>query len=785
MAELKKLGREIAQPNAPDLSGASKAFETLGNVGKSVTKTVVDYNKAIDEMQSASLYADVSFALKSDLINQSSPENIAQGNAAQRYLQYSAQTIEGALANAPRGHVQTLGEKLKSVAQHNALALMRQERDYTFKKSKETTDIALEAATDNYKDASATGNAEAKQAAHEEISKLYDNGIALGMYGEKNKVDGLKALRQTDIVERWKKRGENDALAGPGVVEKAEADIAENFPEEGVTNEERLLALQAYSQGKGVVLTREQALKAINAGRVNLDILKGIITIPDQIYQHDLTALQGTQAEINLWKHQNKSIKTNDKLAKFLENVQQGAGRQNIKASPEIKEKGYQVMSALYLNAKKEQTGNPDEQLTIEDQADILSQMNVSIPSVDAQVNYALEHGNLDTEFPLVDWALGIARTVGKQTPNALGLSSKSMAIANLANQNLQYGRTDARGAIEGARNAVNVDEPILAGRRARQYKDGWEKEMRNAFVEITEGADPDTNPTAWGAFRSIYSTQAMLTDNKAAAREGARQVMTPAFGNSKYFPEGNYGYLPHEKVVPFADAGNWLESQINLKLIDIAEANHNAPSNQISNLSKIELGGEAIQAQALRSLLKSKNLSEEDIYYYGVGPRLVTQYATAPERLKYRIAGHEREVFLEAQSESRLSDEGKFTYAVYTINPNSGLKEPVMDPRSRTGFATITIDSFEEFLPSVYKKLNNELFESATKDIILKKYKEENRIPLLRTFGLSKAIKEQGPAIHKQLEEREKKYTQNDKQTLTTASGYTVDIREEYGRFK
>lgn len=773
MAELKPLGRQIAQPNAPDISGAVQAAGMLGKSVGAVSNVVGDYVKAASEMESAVLYTDISHSLNKQLIEFGSPDSIAQGNAAQRYVQFSNSIIDDAVLKAPRGQGQELKTRLKGVLNTNELKLLAATQDYNFNQSKATIDIAIDAATKNFKESSISGNRYSIQQGKEEVESIYNNAIALGIYTKKNKYDALKALKETYNHERWYKRGENDALAGPGVPEKSMAELVREFPEEG-TNEERIAALDAYTKGQSVTLTRQQALRAIEAGNVSLEILKGDITVPAQIHGRDLTAAQGIKAEIELWKQQHKQNKNNEKITQFLSNVQQGNGTQNYPSSPEIKEQGHEIYKELYLDQKRQKTGDPKAQLTIEDEANILTQMNVSIPSIDAQISYALEHANLDNEMPVIEWALGMTRTVGKETPNAIKLDAKNRAIANLANESLQYGRSNARSAIEGARATVDVDEPVLAGRRARQYRNGWDDEMRRAFKEMTNGADPNTNPVAWGAFKSIYSTQAMLSDSQSTAREGARQVMTPAFGESQYFPEKSYGYLPPEKIVPFGDRGNWLESQINMKLIDIAMANHSAPLEQVSNLSKIELGGDPRQARQLEAAIKKKDWDQEHLYNYRFGP---TQHYQSGNSIQvpvtYRIAGHDRQVYLEAQNSARLNEGGKLTYAVYTLNPNTGQKEPVMDPRSRTGFASVTIDSLEEFLPGVYDKINNELFDDASKELLTTEYKKLNKIPIVRAYGFGDYIRENYEKVRGQLEKNEKAYTDSEK--IIQTKNYTV----------
>ena len=788
MAELKIEGRKIAQPSAPDVGAAGQAFGNIGKIAQEAVKTVGDVNKAAAEMESAVLYTSTSHDLNKLTVLDSSPQNIAAGDAYQRHVATSNTYINNAIGLAPKGHAKALEVKLRAVANSNSLKILTHQQKYSFDESKAVVDVSVKTASKNYEQAVSVGDRVSAQEAKEEVEKLYNNGIELGIYNQKEKYEGLEALRQSDISSRYYKRGENDAIANPGEAEKQQVDFVRNFSDPDIkTESERRVAIAKYREGLLFANQGLQSQRAINASETSLDIVNGEISNPAQIYNRDLTVLQGKTAEIALWKEQHKKNNKIDKLSKFMDNVQQGAGIQNLNASEETKEDAFNLYKGMYLSKKRELTGESDIELTIKDEASILSQINVPIPSIDARLNYAMESSDLKNEPQLSEWALGLIRTVGDDKPNTISLSARSRAIANLANTSLLYGRTNVASAMEGARNTVDVDEAILVGRRSRQYKDGWENEMRAAYKDITN-ADPDTNPTSWGAFKSIYSSQAMLTDSKDAAKKGAKQVITPAFGKSIFFQDGEYGYLPPEKIVPFAEQERWLESQINLKLIDIAEANHNATEEQIPNLNKVEIGGDQLQALNMRKLAKSKEINEEDLYYFRVGPLKPGPAGSYTEEpITYRVDGQDRRVYLEAHTDARMKDGSKLSYSVYTIDPVNGTKDFVRDPRSKSSYAVVTIDPLSEFLPQLYKDNKNKLYDDSVKDVLLDKYRKRNKFPIIRAFGLHGYIKEHGQKTLEQLETNEKEYNKNDvimenkKGTLLTK----IDVLKEYENSK
>lgn len=784
MADLKVPGRQIAQPNAPDISHAGKAYEGIGKAVTGVAKTYAEFKQAAKETEAAVLYTDFSHALDKTALEFSTPEQIAQKGAYSRYQANSEAIISSIHDVLPGEMGKELANKLKAQANNNAIRILARENEFATQQNKSIIENSLDAAGRNYANAMADGNTEAIQAAREEKDRLYENAIKLGLKTENDKYAANLNYDEMGIKQRYFQRGINDALARPGAAEQQLEEFARTYPEDDHTNAQRVTAINAYLEGINHIQKQLNTQRAINAQTTANEIQNNTITLPTEIYGRDLTKLQGLQAEAKLYAHQNKQNKHNAKVNQFLNRVQQGSGLQNLNASEEVKEDAFAVLDEAARQIKVDQTGDLEATLTVEDQANVLRQADVNRPSYDAQIGYAMSKADVETQLPLIDWSLGMLRTVGKEKPNTIKISEKDRAIGNLANIQLQYGRTDPRAAIEAARATINVDEVTLKGRRTRQKSGEWFNDMKSAYKEMT-GADYQTNPTSWGAFQAIYSTQAMLTDDPKAAAEGARQLMEPAFGKSKFFADDEYGYLPPEKIVPFADQGHWLESQINLKLIDIAEANHNAPLDQISNLSKVELGGDPKTAERLK-LIANSELSESHLFDYRIGPTQQTQSGASIETpITYRVEGQDRQVVLQADSSSRTNEGSKLRYAVMTINPKTGQKNPVMDPRSRTGFATITIDSLEEFLPEVYQTNNNEMYDKATKDVILKRYKEQNSIPVLRAFGLSKAIKEQGPEVEKILRKNEKDYAkaevlmENERGTLLTKSDIFKKINE------
>lgn len=86
MAELKPLGRLVQTPSAPDISGAAQAQGLMGSTIQAAAKTVGEFVDAANQVEADAQYTEATNLLNRELVDSLGRENIAQGNAYQRYV---------------------------------------------------------------------------------------------------------------------------------------------------------------------------------------------------------------------------------------------------------------------------------------------------------------------------------------------------------------------------------------------------------------------------------------------------------------------------------------------------------------------------------------------------------------------------------------------------------------------------------------------------------------------------------------------------------------------------
>ncbi len=363
-------------------------------------------------------------------------------------------------------------------------------------------------------------------------------------------------------------------------------------------------------------------------------------------------------------------------------------------------------------------------------------------------------------------------------------VSDKNRAIAIVANASLQWGgETNPGVAITAARATVNAKESEYIG-RATAFRSKTRSDINDAFAKVFPNADPTKDKTAFGVFTQIYESNYLLTDSDDEALEATRQKMQNTFGTSRYFREGQVGYLPLEKVVPGAELGGrvWLSNQVKLLALKIAENHKNATPDELDPNNKVEWVGLGIPDPKSKTLnlpeggiIPRGELTQDQLFLYG-GVNLGVTQKNSPTGIMFKIKGQNRPVYLEADSMSRVGDGDGLNVRFYTINPDTNLKEYVVDPKSTSGFAYEKVQGLQQFLPEVYKSLTEDNIESWANKVVVEEYKGKHKIPLLRAFGFSDYVKSRKPEVIKQF----KDYGKSDSKDKVHHLG-TINIFEAY----
>jgi len=114
MAELKSLGRQIAQPSAPDISGAGKVYGNIGQAVQGVASTVGEYVQANRKLEESSILAAASNDFEKSWIEFEANPNITAEGFAEFNKSLTAK-VNGYASSGPRGLEKSLAASLNAL----------------------------------------------------------------------------------------------------------------------------------------------------------------------------------------------------------------------------------------------------------------------------------------------------------------------------------------------------------------------------------------------------------------------------------------------------------------------------------------------------------------------------------------------------------------------------------------------------------------------------------------------------------------------------------------------
>lgn len=725
-----------------------------------INKATAAYNQAFLNMDNELNLLTLDEQLKLSYLESSKPGNL-NAESPGKYAEIARKQIDGVMSNVTPQNQAAFALQAAKMATNYGLQLQYMANQKSAQDIANNGALALNKIGEDYANAIRLEQPGLAQDYHEQfMSTLKDVKQLTGMDAltEQKYKDGL---RQTEITSQFYKRGQNDAIARPGDVEKQLFDFASS-PPEGLTPLEQDTAIKAYVQGVTATLGLKERQTTLDGLEVKNLIDNGTIKTDAQLSQYDesLPAADFLKLKSYLYKKQLKGLGGQIAVNNFLERAKLGGGLQNLRTKDETKEVAFVQLKNAYIEKKRDVAGDSTLELSPQDEANVLKQLNTNVPSIDARMNYALGSSDPKSELGNAAWAMAMFRALNKNNPDTMKLTAKNRAIALAVNSTMLYGgQSDLGIALDAARKKVNASDADKTGREAT-FRNKTKKEILSDFSKIFPDADPNMDKTSYGAFLENYELYYLLNDDDEQALEATRQVMQNTYGKSKWFQKGRVGFLPLEKVIAGTELGGgvWLDNQIKLLAYQVAENHKNASTDELDPTNKVEWVGSALPAEISRGFQEKgqvRKLAEDDLFNYGLAWGALPD--KHPTGIAYKIRGQERTVYVESDSLSRVGDGDNLNIRFYTINPNTKLKEYVVDPKSKSGFANPIVEPLPKFLPNLYKDLTNENINEWAGNVVAEEYKQKKKIPIARLFGFADFVRERKPEIIKQLKAGEK----------------------------
>lgn len=556
------------------------------------------------------------------------------------------------------------------------------------------------------------GHQEKARAIQEEIKGLLGRLKNLNAITEADAFKEVLKIRDIDFSSRYLQRGINDALASPGTPEAQLVEFAkEGLIEPEMTEVDKLNAINSYVSGVNFANGLTERQRAVNAAEVSNRINDGTITNTGQIGAYDLTALQQKQAEGQLIKKQTKVNAKEARLTDSLKKIQAGGGAQN-RIEPNDKESVFGEMVNAMQEVRKEQTGDLNYQLTRNDVLQVYKEMNTSVPHLTSRLDYAILQANPEKEVALIQDALATMRELSDY-PNVLkDINEKTRSAAMKINSALLHGQDlDMMNLVEKARDMVNPKDPE-SDARSKRFSNLSNKEIESLYKSVLPG-DPKKNIETYGQFNNLLGLYNMTSDSIADAAKAVGEVMSPTYGEDKFFEPNSVGYLPSKSTVPYSEIGHWYTNQIYLSLYGLTERHKSAENISVNDKLKWVYPD------------PQETVSEEKLYKDNMLALGDAARADAPIRragkipLQAQWRGEIVDVYYMADSLSRINDNEKPKYVFY-IKQKNGEKYFINDPKSKdgSGFYVEYPQSLSEFLPNYFDSQEADTFEERTRNI-------------------------------------------------------------------
>lgn len=567
MADLKRLGRLIGQPLAPDLSGAAKVHASLGNAVQGLTKLGGEYVEGNRIIAEKSVLAAATSKFEMDYITFKNDPNITQESFA-AFQQNMDSQAEGFFSQGPRGRETELSSGLKSLKQN-----------YT---AKAYDDLLQQSVKNEKRDISLALN---------EYQTLYGTQISQGDYGA--------ALEtKSNLAELLKAFAERGASASDII------KISEDTDTLGIASEAITRLKNAQSEDERIEIMRH--LSSLPSSKVNdnaLNIVWKQFTKLNQLYKDadDQSEAWGNIASGNQWLNRKLPQKEADKIYDSVnKNLQSRNGQTTTQPG---KPSTYQAFPAYKDQPKTydyeediaaEQEGRSPRRYLVDSAAVSMQQPEPAQTNVFQSAEAHLIVGSKNaTKFPrLVENSLYggngeqanaavIALThVYDTNPACIELDAETEMLYTEFKIAADNGRTDYDKIIDEARNSILGKARTNAEINTNIYNNKYGvagkglTNLNKSFKDATGVDALDTGSTAaLRDYNSILRNKFILSDGRPdTAQEAARRDIGRSHGVDK-FTNGRYISYPPSLLLQGQSEGQ-ISNQFLTQLIAHSEKN-------------------------------------------------------------------------------------------------------------------------------------------------------------------------------------------------------------------
>lgn len=372
--------------------------------------------------------------------------------------------------------------------------------------------------------------------------------------------------------------------------------------------------------------------------------------------------------------------------------------------------------------------GTPNSVPTFADKTNVIAQMNTSVESYFNEANFSLKRGNPQRAAEVMDGLQYLA----DNAPDSLNFKDpQARSIFEIADNLNRYSAIPLPEAVKIAQD--QIANPKLD---IQQRAENWSKEVEikrnadgttrgnvlaDAYEDITGHSATDVGQdAAFFEFSKIAESHYLQTGDFETTKIATKRDMNKAWGSSKWGAnEEETMYLPPDKAIPLSEVGAWFENQVGITLQALADNHSNAVQSGQKHKADVEIPKD--------KRIDLKNVDEKSFFSTKQGPGRAAI-----------IDGKERNVFLKTDGSSRFG-KGLPTYYLY-YHDDFGIEQPITDPYNESGFAQFNPVSLPQFLPEVYKELQDKDVNGIANKYLGKAYDAQHKGAIPQAVGGSGA---------------------------------------------
>lgn len=710
-----------------------------------ITRATRAYNKGVTEAEARTLSLQGREMILGAYARMSDPSSFNSQTPAEFDATVDG-IIEGVLENTRNENRAEVRNALSSVASQAKIGMLESAVKYDNKQTMVQFQTEYDAVSELLKEARFTKDRESIKTAENLMNTVLND------YAERNEQikSQLPEIRKALAEEEKVQTLVADYIESyaQGTQDQFLNNLAKEKPA-GYTEDEYLKAasevLKIDAQNKR--LTREQENTSYQ--QAVFGIYTGQIRSPQEIvnqYGEVLPAADIYKLS-SLWVNHNRAQFQKDESVAIVEEARQGGANEVAKLPNKVLNSYYEKKQEDILNevnANLQPDEPPRTQLSLLERMQlIVAPAGAPIEDFNIDLQYALKGADPAKSADAINayryaWSnreifgdvlKGLDSTADQIAQYTLSLNSKSevedLALINQAQENIK----DKSDTTRIARS----------DRLKTFYSMNSGVSEIDSFYKQSFGIWPGTAQfdAHYGAFQKLFDHYFMGVANgdQDVAMKMAQAQMRD-WGTSKWGAPNDMMYSPPEKTVAFSNMGYWLDNQMLLGLDQALSALEEQPGSNIK------------RPKWMKDAIPDGNISQQDLFAknyssttreaaIGLSPGnpawnfvtdevLNTEGLLDKRQLSAVIDGIERPVYIASTNNTRTSFNGQTVYQWY-YKDDFGVAQYLPDPNNPLGVAQITLEAMNDFIPEVFREINDKDFDAMSKKYAKAEFEQKN----------------------------------------------------------